>query len=87
TKKQVSSGVLALAVGIEDGRFERFLVSGFSFELTQSFVEDPNIALRGTDRSQHRDSDVAVLQALAARYPVLTTEPIVEKSTGLPILA
>ncbi len=87
TKKQVSSGVLALAVGIEDGRFERFLVSGFSFELTQSFVEDPNIALRGTDRSKHRDSDVAVLQALAARYPVLTTEPIVEKSTGLPILA
>jgi len=85
--KQASSGIMALALGIEDGRFDHFLISGFSFELTQSFTEDPNIALRGTVRSQHRDSDVAVLRALASRYPVLTTEPVVKANTGLPLLA
>lgn len=85
-EKQASTGIMALAMGIDDGRFDRFLVSGFSFELTQAFTEDPNIALRGTVRSRHKDSDVAVLQALASRHPVLTTEPVLNESAGLPLL-
>ena len=41
-KKQASSGIMALAMGIEDGRFDRFLISGFSFQLTQAFIEFQN---------------------------------------------
>ena len=84
-EKQVSSGIMALAMAIGDDRFDRFLVSGFSFQLTQSFTEDPNIALRGTTLSRHKDSDITILQELAKRHRVLTTEPVVEQNPRLPL--
>jgi len=86
-RKHPSSGIMALAAGIADGRWDRFVVAGFSFELTQAFAPDPNIARRGTARSLHGDTDVLVLAALAARLgTVFTTEPVVAERAGVPLL-
>jgi hypothetical protein len=86
-RKQASSGLLAVAIALAEPGVERVIVSGFSFELTQAAGDDPNIARRGTTASQHKDTDVLVLKALAARHPSLeTTEPVVHELAGVPLL-
>jgi hypothetical protein len=85
-RKLASSGVVAVAVGLADGRWDRVIVSGFSFELTQAFGLDSNIAGRGQVRSLHRDTDVLVLSHLARRHPVYTTEPVVHAAAAVPML-
>jgi hypothetical protein len=86
-RKQASSGALAVVLGVADPRFNRVVVSGFSFELTQAAGLDPEIARRGTDVSRHRDSDIAVLRALAERHGVCTTEPVVHQAAGVPLFS
>jgi hypothetical protein len=86
-RKQASSGLLAVALALDEPGIERVIVSGFSFELTQAAGADPNIARRGTTASQHKDTDVLVLRALAARHPgLVTTEPVVHGAAGVPLL-
>jgi hypothetical protein len=86
-RKQASSGLLAVALALAEPGVERVIVSGFSFELTQAAGADPNIARRGTTASQHKDTDVLVLRALAARHPgLVTTEPVVHGAAGVPLL-
>lgn len=85
-RKQASSGALAVALAIAEPGFDRVVVAGFSFELTQAFGFDPNIALRGTAASKHRDTDVTVLAALARHHPLFTTEPAVHDQADVPLL-
>jgi hypothetical protein len=84
--KQPSSGLLALALGIADGRYSRFVLSGFSFEITHAYADNPLIAKRGAT-SLHAGTDIAVLRSLAARTgAVYTTETVVQERAGIPLL-
>ncbi|MCB9831008.1 MAG: hypothetical protein H6807_00935 [Planctomycetes bacterium] len=85
--KQPSTGVAAIALGLELGRWQRVCVAGFSFELTHAYADNPEITERGTAVSKHAETDVAALIAMARRHPGLcTTEPVVHQRTGLPLL-
>jgi hypothetical protein len=85
-RKQPSTGLFALCMGMADGRFDTFIISGMSFEITHDYAHNPLIEERGTTRSTHADTDVAVLRDLSRRYGSLfTTEPVVHQRTGLPL--
>ncbi|MFO1059499.1 MAG: hypothetical protein U1E53_21335 [Dongiaceae bacterium] len=84
--KQPSTGMLSLAAGIELGRWSRFVLAGFSFEITHDYAQNPLVGERGA-LSRHADTDVALLRAMGRRVAGLcTTEPIVHERTGLPLL-
>ena len=86
--KQPSTGMMTLVIGAAEEGFDRFILSGFSFELTHAYGTNPEIAERGTQVSGHANTDVAVLRHLAARLgSVYTTEPVVAEKTGVPLLA
>lgn len=83
--KHPSTGVFAVALGLADGRFERVIVAGMSFELTHAYGANPEIAERGTAASKHADTDVMVLARLARRGDLFTSEPIVAERAGVPL--
>ncbi len=86
-RKQPSTGVMALAIGLADGRFDRFVMSGFSFEITHAYAHNPLIDASGSTRSKHTETDIAVIRCLARRHGnILTTEPTVHERAGLPLL-
>jgi hypothetical protein len=85
--KHPSTGVLAAVVGLGEAGFERVILSGFSFEITHAYAENPAIARRGTASSRHADADVAVLRRISTQTGrLLTTEPVVHERTGIPLL-
>jgi hypothetical protein len=85
--KQPSSGMLALAIGIAWHDFQRFVLSGFSFEITHAYADNPLIAERGSASSKHADTDVALLRHLSNRFgTIYTTEPAVHQRAGVPLL-
>jgi hypothetical protein len=85
--KQPSSGMLALAIGLAWYDFERFVLSGFSFEITHAYADNPLIAERGSASSKHADTDVALLRHLSRRFgTIYTTEPAVNQRAGIPLL-
>jgi len=83
--KHPSTGVFAVALGLADGRFDRVIVAGMSFELTHAYGANPEIAERGSAVSKHADTDVMVLERLARRGDLFTTEPIVAERAGVPL--
>jgi hypothetical protein len=84
--KQPSTGLLALCLGLAEGRWTRFVMSGFSFEITHDYAQNPLIDERGTSRSRHAETDVALLRHLVNRYGnIYTTEPVVHR-IGVPLL-
>jgi len=83
--KHPSTGVFAVALGLADGRFDRVVVAGMSFELTHAYGANPEIAERGSAASKHADTDVMVLERLARRGDLFTTEPIVAERAGVPL--
>ncbi len=86
-RKSPSTGVIAVALGLWEERYDRVIVAGFSFEITHAYAENPLIAERGTAESKHADTDIAVLRCLARRFDSLyTTEPVVAEIAGLPLL-
>lgn len=86
-QKQPSTGIMALAIGVADGRFDRFVMSGFSFEITHAYAHNPLIDKLGTTASKHADTDIAILQRLALRHGnVFTTEPTVHQRAGIPLV-
>lgn len=86
-RKQPSTGVMALVIGLADGRFDRFVMSGFSFEITHAYAHNPLIDELGTTRSKHTDTDIAVLRCLVERCnSIFTTEPTVHERAGVPLL-
>ena len=85
--KQPSSGMLALAIGIAWHDFERYVLSGFSFEITHAYADNPLIAARGSAASQHADTDIALLRHLSKKFQnIYTTEPAVHRRAGIPLL-
>ena len=85
--KQPSSGMLALAVGLAWRDFARFILSGFSFEITHAYAENPLIAARGSASSKHADTDIALLRHLSNKFGnIYTTEPAVNRRAGVPLL-
>lgn len=85
--KHPSTGVLAAAIGLAEAGFERVILSGFSFEITHAYAENPAIARRGTASSRHADADIAVLRRISSRTGrLLTTEPVVHERTGIPLI-
>lgn len=86
-RKHPSSGIVALAIGLAQGRYQRFIVAGFSFEVTHGYGANPEVAERGSAHSRHADTDIAVIRCLARKHGnIFTTEKIVHARTQIPML-
>ena len=86
-RKVPSTGIVTLALGLGERAYDRVVMSGFSFELSHAYADNPLIREWGSTRSKHADTDIAVLRCLARRFPGLyTTEPTVGDRAGLPLL-
>jgi hypothetical protein len=84
--KQPSTGLATLALGIIAGGYSRFVVAGFSFEITHDYAHNPLIDNRGPI-SAHAETDRAILRHLSRRLgTIFTTEPAVHEATGVPYL-
>lgn len=87
-KKRVSTGVIAVLLGMGWYGYDRYIISGFSFELTHAYGRSAEIDERGTQVSRHASTDIMVLRYLACKFGnLLTTEPVVHESAGVPMLA
>lgn len=85
--KKPSTGLMALVIGMSLGTYGRFILSGFSFELTHAYADNPEIRERGTSRSVHTDTDLLLLQRLSGVHgTIYTTEPTVNAQAGIPLL-
>lgn len=86
-RKHSSCGITALLVGLASPRYQRVIISGFSFELTHAYGRNPAIDRLGTTVNRHAEIDIAVLRYLAAHHKDLyTSEPIVHERTGIPLI-
>jgi hypothetical protein len=86
-RKQPSTGLRAVALGLGEGRWSRVVMAGFDFTLTHAYGDNPLIAERGSAASAHAPTDLAILRRLATlRSDLWTSEPVVHERTGLPLL-
>ena len=86
-EKKPSTGVIALMIGMSLGHYDRFVMSGFSFELTHAYADNPEIHQRGTTLSRHAPTDLQVLRHLVDLHGNLfTTELTVNEQAGVPLL-
>jgi hypothetical protein len=86
-RKVPSTGAVAIALGLADARYGRVVISGFSFQITHAYADNPDIERRRSAASRHADTDIAVIAALGRRHRHLfTTEPVVHEATGVPML-
>ena len=86
-KKHPSSGIVAIALGLVRERYDRLVVSGFSFELSHAHGHNPDIDERRTLASKHADTDIAVVRHLSDSCgSIYTTEPVVAERAGIPLL-
>lgn len=84
--KTASTGVVAILLGLANQTFDNVIVSGFSFQITHAYANNPLIQKRGTTASKHSDTDITLLQRLgAATGRLYTTEPVVNERCGIPI--
>jgi len=86
-RKQPSTGTIVLALGMASGRYDSYILSGFSFELTHAYGQNPEIDERGTQKSRHADTDIAVMRYLSDKHRnIFTTETVVSERAGIPLL-
>jgi hypothetical protein len=86
-QKKPSTGVIALLLGMSLGDYDRFIMSGFSFELTHAYADNPEIHERGTTLSRHTPTDLRVLRRLVELHGnIYTTEPAVNAQAAVPFL-
>jgi hypothetical protein len=86
--KQPSTGIIAVALGLADARYDRVVMAGFDFTLAHAYGTNPLIDDRQTSSSKHADTDIMALGAFVARgLPLFTTEPAVNAKAGVPWLA
>jgi hypothetical protein len=87
TKKQPSTGIYALLLGITSGLYDEFILSGFSLKRGHAYTEE---VIEGSSRaaSRHAETDIAVLRALSRIYgdKLVTTEVELSNQTGMPLL-
>ena len=87
SKKRPSTGLIALVLGIDQQVYQRFIISGFSFELTHPYGQNPEISERGTEISEHALTDIMVLRYLSKKQGnIFTTERKVHESAQVPLL-
>jgi hypothetical protein len=86
--KQPSTGLMTIALALSSGNTTRsVIISGFSFELSHAYGHNPEIDQRGTAKSRHADTDIAILRYLGRKYPrLMTSEAIVSDNTGIPLV-
>jgi hypothetical protein len=85
--KKPSTGIITLMLGMSLGSYDRFIMSGFSFELTHAYAVNPEIQERGTTLSRHTPTDLRVLRRLRDIHGnIFTTEPAVNDPGGIPFL-
>ncbi|MDX1422181.1 MAG: hypothetical protein R3322_03520 [Kiloniellales bacterium] len=86
-RKRPSTGVIAVALGLARHSYDRYVIAGFSFELTHAYAHNPEIEERGTRVSAHAETDITVLRYLARqRHDLYTSEEAVHRATGIPLL-
>lgn len=86
-RKRPSTGIITLVIGLARQQYHRFIISGFSFELTHPYAINPEIEESGTIVSKHADTDVTVIGYLSKKFGnIYTTEPIVHERAGIPLL-
>jgi hypothetical protein len=86
-EKKPSTGVITLMIGMSLGGYDRFVMSGFNFELTHAYADNPEIRERGTTLSRHTPTDVQVLRRLSGIHgTIFTTESAVYEQAGIPLL-
>jgi hypothetical protein len=86
-KKKPSTGLITLMLGMSLGVYDRFIMSGFSFELTHAYADNPEIRDRGTTLSRHTPTDLRVLRRLVDLHGnIFTTEPAANEHGGVPFL-
>jgi signal recognition particle subunit SEC65 len=87
SKKQPSTGIYALVLGITSGLYDNFILSGFNQERGHAYTEE---VTEGSSKAQsrHVETDTAVLRALSRIYgdTLVTTEVELSNQTGLPLL-
>jgi hypothetical protein len=67
--------------------YHKVILSGFSFEITHAYADNPLVRARGSPASKHAETDVAVLERISERHGnLLTTEPVVAERTGIPLI-
>jgi len=87
-RKRPSTGMITLALAIDQQRYQRFILSGFSFELTHPYAANPEIEERGSSVSEHATTDVVVIGYLAKKLGnIFTTESSVHEQAGIPFLS
>ena len=85
-KKRPSTGIITLIIGLAQQQYRRFIISGFSFELTHPYAINPEIEESGTRISKHANTDVIVVAYLAGKFGnIYTTELIVHERAGIPL--
>jgi hypothetical protein len=87
TKKQPSTGVYALVLGITSGLYDHFILCGFNLGRGHAYTEE---VTEGSSMapSRHVETDSAVLRALSRIYgdKLVTTEVELSNQTGMPLL-
>lgn len=86
-RKRPSTGIIALALAIDREDYDRYILSGFDFELTHSYATNPMIERRGTAASPHAPTDQMVIAHLARKMGnIFTTEKAVHERADVPFL-
>lgn len=86
-QKRPSTGIITLALAVDRQKYKRYILSGFSFELTHPYAPNPVIEKRGTTASPHASTDMMVIGYLAKKLGnIFTTEKIVHERAGVPYL-
>jgi hypothetical protein len=87
--KSPSTGMISLLMGLADGRFDRFVMAGFSFERTQAVAAGSDQLLDGEGGpSPHARTDLLLLHRLRERHVnIITTEPLLAKLAALPVMS
>jgi hypothetical protein len=84
-RKRPSTGIFALALGLDDPSYARCVLAGFDFGRAHAYYGGPRRASRA---NEHLETDVLVLRRLCAlRRDLFTTEPAVHERAGVPLLA
>ena len=66
--RRPSTGVVALALALTRYRYDRYVISGFSFELSHAYGRNPEIDERRTAISAHADIDIMVMRCLGRKF-------------------
>jgi hypothetical protein len=85
-RKPLSTGVLALSLGVADERYDRYIVSGFSFEITPITLRIPWSPSAAAPPAVRTLTSRCCAALLARHQHIFTTEPVVHERAGVPRL-